>query len=177
MGLVAVAQAVTPDRRATFEAALDAAIAAVDAAAAPGLRMTRDDAAPDVAVRIVATPPYRTIRGTGDPTLDGAVLELGRVALRSRGGTIAGAAVAVSMHLPGDLIAPVVLEEVAQATGLVTDVRGPGTGASIFAEDANAATTLAAQDAMALRRHYAHSLGAPIPDVPTPDVLTPDGDD
>ena len=154
VGLGGVAPAASAEGRRRFDAALDVAIVAVDGAASPGLRLRRDDRSPDVAVFLVAAPPYTTIEGTGVPTLDGARIELARVALRARAGTIRRGDVAVSMHLPEAVLRSVLLEEVAQATGLVTDLRGPGARGSIFAEDRNGAA-LSRQDRMALRRHHA----------------------
>ena len=168
VGLASVADAASPARRAAFVAALDAAIAAVDAVTGGGLRLARDDDRPDVAIHVVATPPYRVISGTGDPTLDGATLEFARVALTSRDGTIQRGAIAVTMHLPAADLTSVLLEEVAQATGLITDIEGPAYAASVFSEDHNRATRLVGQDAMAIRRHYAPTFDA------TP---APDGDD
>ena len=162
VGVAGAAPVAPASRRAALSDALDAAIARVDAATAPGLRLVRDDAAPDVAVHLVAAPPYAVIEGTGDTSLDGYRIELGRVALRATGGTIGGGAIAVSMHLAGRTLRSVALEEVAQATGLVTDLAGPGSAGSIFGEDRNDALALSDQDAMALARHHAH---------------TPDGDD
>ena len=55
---------------------------------------------------------------------------------------------------PGD-VAPVVLEELTQAMGLMTDIRNPAyEGVSVFSEDSNAVLRLGAQDKEALRRHY-----------------------
>ena len=77
------------------------------------------------------------------------------MALGARDGAIAAAAVAVSMHLPRRVLRSVVLEEVVQATGLVTDVAGAAYGDSIFHETGNDVARLRGQDAAAVRRHYA----------------------
>ena len=154
VGFAAIDGAVSPDRRALFEAALDAAIAEVDRAGGDGLTVVRDDAAPDVGVHILRTPPYRVIEGTGVAALDGARLQLGRVALTAWDGVVVEGVVALTMHLPNDRIASVMLEEVTQATGLLTDVAGDAYASSVFAETGNAATALRGQDAMAVRRHY-----------------------
>lgn len=154
VGFATVDDAVSPERRALFDAALNAAIAEVDRAGGGGLRMVRDDDAPDVGVHILATPPYRMIEGTDVPALDGARLEFGRVALTARRDVVVDGVVALTMHLPADKIASVMLEEVTQATGLLTDITGAAYASSVFAETGNAATALRGQDAMAVRRHY-----------------------
>jgi hypothetical protein len=49
----------------------------------------------------------------------------------------------------------VMLEELTQAMGLMTDIRNPYYDAiSVFSQDANIAKRLGEQDIMALRRHY-----------------------
>ena len=55
---------------------------------------------------------------------------------------------------PRQAIASVVLEEVVQALGLLTDIRSPVYRRSIFAEDSNSGIRLRGQDAMVIRRHY-----------------------
>ena len=55
---------------------------------------------------------------------------------------------------PGD-VAPVLLEELTQAMGLMTDIRNATyDGVSVFSEDSNRVTRLGPQDKEALRRHY-----------------------
>ncbi|KIT14260.1 hypothetical protein [Jannaschia aquimarina] len=140
-------------RLAYYGSALDGALAQINALDLP-LRVTREDRRPDVSVHIVATPPYHVIDGTGLPELDGALLELGRVALTSRDGEILRGAIAISAFAPEDEVASILLEEVVQATGLMTDLQGPGADGSLFAEDGNDVVRLEGRDAMALRRHY-----------------------
>ena len=94
------------------------------------------------------------MRDTGVPGLDGALLPLGRVALRARDGDIREALIAVSAFTRRREIASILLEEITQGLGLMTDIRGPGYARSVFSEDGNSTTRLTGQDAMALRRHY-----------------------
>jgi hypothetical protein len=88
------------------------------------------------------------------PELDGSEIAIGRVAIRSRGEEITGAAIAISADIQRREIASVVLEELVQAMGLVTDVVSPAYEDSIFSETGNSVTRLRGQDAAALRRHY-----------------------
>jgi hypothetical protein len=115
-------------------------------------RTTR--AAADILIHVVATPPGHVMRETGVPKLDGNPLGLARVALRTRDGEIREALIAVSAFAPQAEVASVMLEELVQAMGLMTDIAGPGQAGSLFAERGNAVTRLAGQDATALRRHY-----------------------
>ena len=153
--LASVADTVRPYRLRLHRAGLDAAIAHINAADA-GLRLRRIAQGPaDITVHVVATPPGGIIAGTGQPDLDGYLLPLARVALRVRGGTIRRGAIAVSAHARRREIPSVLLEELTQAMGLMTDIRGPAYRRSLFSEDGNSVTRLTGQDAMALRRHYA----------------------
>ena len=153
VGLVTVTPMLAGEGQRRFDAALDAALAEI-ASVGADLRLARDDADPDIAIHVVPTPPDHVIDGTGIAGLDGAHLQLGRVALVSRGGTITRGLIAVSAFARPSEIGPVLLEEVTQALGLMTDLRGPGLEASVFGEDTNAARRLSPQDAMAIRRHY-----------------------
>ncbi len=57
--------------------------------------------------------------------------------------------------IPLSDVYPVMLEEVTQAMGLMTDIRDPYYETrSVFSEDSNSVTKLGAQDIMALLRHY-----------------------
>jgi hypothetical protein len=154
VGLVSLPSAL-PDRRAAlFEAGVAGAIDQINALGA-GVTLARDDGAPAIAIHVVATPPGGVMTGTGVSSLDGALLPLARVALRTRQGEITEAVIAVSAEARRPEIASIMLEEITQALGLMTDIAGPAYAGSLFAERGNAVTTLEGQDAMALRRHYA----------------------
>lgn len=102
------------------------------------------------------------MQNTGVEDLDGNVLPLGRVALRARDNTIREALIAISAKARRREIASILLEEITQALGLMTDIQGPTYRRSVFSEDSNSVVRLEGQDAMALRRHYA-------PDTPQED--------
>ena len=153
VGLVSVTPMLEGPALERFETGLDVAIAEINAVGA-GIALIRDDTDPDIAIHVVPTLPDTVMEGIGVDGLDGALLQLGRVALASRDGEILRGLIAVSAHAPPDEVAPVLLEEVTQATGLMTDLRGPDLADSVFSEDMNLATALSARDAMALRRHY-----------------------
>jgi len=70
-------------------------------------------------------------------------------------GYIERAAVVFSTTLPTPDYEGVMLKKMTQAMGLMTDIKGPAyRGVSVFDQETNAATELASQDIMALRRHY-----------------------
>lgn len=109
---------------------------------------------PDIALHVLATRPGDVMHNTGVPVLEGRVLPLGQVMVRARNSWIDQAVISMSVHTPRRAIASVVLEEVVQALGLMTDIRSPVYRRSIFAEDSNSGTRLRGQDAMVIRRHY-----------------------
>lgn len=136
------------------DAAIDRAIAEINAVGAYlALERSYEDN-PDIALYLLDTPQNGIIGGTGNAQLDGEELAIGRVAIRSLGGEIEEAAIAISRDIQRREIASVVLEEIVQALGLATDVQSPAYGDSIFNEDANSVVWLRGQDAEALRRHY-----------------------
>lgn len=136
------------------DAAIDRAIAEINAAGAYLVLERSWEAEPDIALYLLDTPQDGIISGTGNTELDGEELAIGRVAIRSVGGLIQDAAVAISRDINRREIASVVLEELVQALGLPTDVQSPAYGDSIFNEDRNSVVWLRGQDAEALRRHY-----------------------
>ncbi len=158
VSLRSVTDSLEPYRRALYDAGLDAAVAQVNGAGA-GLRLRRISGPADIEIHVVATPPGEIMRDTGVPDLDGALLPLGRVALRARDGEIREALIAVSGQARRREIASVLLEEVVQGLGLMTDIRSPAYHRSLFSEDGNSVVHLRGQDAMALRRHYGHHDG------------------
>jgi hypothetical protein len=154
VGIAQIA-AVFPDYRLDIvDRSIDRAIAEINGAGAH-LYLERAYEGPfDVPIYLVDTPQGGEISGTSVPELDGSKIAIGRVAIRSRGNEITGAAIAISSDIRRREIASVVLEELVQAMGLVTDVLSPAYEDSIFAEDGNSVTRLRGQDAAALRRHY-----------------------
>ncbi|MEM7710697.1 MAG: DUF2927 domain-containing protein [Pseudomonadota bacterium] len=154
VSLASVSPALAPYKRPLIDAALDAAVAQINDVDA-GLHLVRVPHAAAIDIHIVDTPPGGVMSDTGVEALDGAVLPLGRVALLVSEGQIPKGIIAISAFAGHRAIASVLLEEITQALGLMTDIRGPAYKQSIFSEDANDAIRLDGQDAMALRRHYA----------------------
>jgi len=68
---------------------------------------------------------------------------------------ITEAVIVMAADLPMAEMAPVLLEELSQAMGLLTDIRNPVyDGISVFSEDSNLVDKLGPQDIAALRMHY-----------------------
>lgn len=147
-----------PRRRAqTAGVALDAAIAEINGAGA-ALRLRRVETGLRADVRVYLTPARsgETIRGTGVPGVDGAPMQAGLTTIWwNDRREITDAVIVLAADLPAIEMMPVMLEELTQAMGLLTDIRNPHyDGLSVFSEDSNSVRRLGQQDRMALRRHY-----------------------
>ncbi|MEJ6394263.1 DUF2927 domain-containing protein [Gymnodinialimonas sp. 2305UL16-5] len=136
------------------DSAIDDAIDQINGAGAHLFLERAYEGAYDIPVFLIDAPQGGVISGTGVPELDGAEIAIARVAIRSRGADIVAASIAISQDIRRREIASVVLEELVQSLGLLTDIASPAYETSIFAEDGNSATRLRGQDAAALRRHY-----------------------
>ena len=139
---------------ASSHAAIDAASEEINGAGAYLLLERVYEGTPDIGVYLLQTAQGGTITSTGNPEMDGETLAVGRVAIRSVGGDIRSATIAISRDIMRRKIASVVLEELVQAMGLPTDIQSPAYGDSIFNETGNSVVRLLGQDAEALRRHY-----------------------
>lgn len=154
VGIAQISEGFADYRFDVVDRSVDRAIAEINGAGAH-LFLERAFEGPfDIPIFLVDAPQGGEITGTGVADLDGSSISIGRVALRSRGAEITGAAIAISADIQRREIASVVLEELAQSLGLVTDVLSPAYSHSVFSEDHNSATRLRGQDAEALRRHY-----------------------
>lgn len=134
--------------------AIDRAIAQINGSGAYLVLDRIYEGEADISLFLLDTPQDGIIAGTGNAELDGSELSIGRVAIRSLGGEIQEAAIAISCDIQRREIASVVLEELVQALGLPTDIQSPAYPDSIFNENSNAVVWLRGQDAEALRRHY-----------------------
>jgi hypothetical protein len=154
VGIAQISEGFADYRFDVVDRSVDRAIAEINGAGAH-LFLERAFEGPfDIPIFLVDAPQGGEITGTGVADLDGSSISIGRVALRSRGAEITGAAIAISADIQRREIASVVLEELVQSLGLVTDVLSPAYSDSVFSESQNSATRLRGQDAAALRRHY-----------------------
>ncbi|MDA9208487.1 DUF2927 domain-containing protein, partial [Octadecabacter sp.] len=68
---------------------------------------------------------------------------------------ITEAAIVFAADIPIDQAGPIMLEELTQSMGLMTDIRNPYYETrSVFSEDSNSVQKLGVQDRAALARHY-----------------------
>jgi len=154
VGIAQIDDAFPSYKLGLVDAAIDAAIDEINRTGAYLMLERVYEGTPDIALYLVDTAQGGTITGTGNAEMDGEELAVGRVAIRSIGGEIQEAAIALSRDIRRREVASVVLEELVQAMGLPTDVQSPAYANSIFSEDGNSVVWLRGQDAEALRRHY-----------------------
>lgn len=126
------------------------------AGAALRLRPAAKNERPDIAIHLAPVDEGDTIEGTGVRGVDGQTIGAALVTVWwDDGKDLTEAVIVLAENLPASDIGPVVLEELTQAMGLMTDIRNPAyEGVSVFSEDSNRVTRLGPQDRDALRRHY-----------------------
>ncbi|MBL4626594.1 MAG: DUF2927 domain-containing protein [Roseicyclus sp.] len=154
VGIASTAETFPDYKFDLVDAAIDAAIGEINGAGAQLFLERVFEGEMDVPLYLLDTPQGGVIAGTGVEELDGSDIAIGRVAIRSRGDEIVAATIAISQDIRRREIASVILEELVQSLGLVTDIASPAYQFSIFAENGNSMTRLRGQDASALRRHY-----------------------
>lgn len=142
---------------ARMEQALGRAIEEINAAgAALRLRRAEKGQARDITLHLAPVNEGDTIQGTGVRGVDGQEIGAALVTVWwDQGQDLTEAVIVLAENLPPSDVAPVMLEELTQAMGLMTDIRNPAyEGLSVFSEDSNRVTSLGPQDQEALRRHY-----------------------
>ncbi len=127
-----------------------------DAGAALHLRRARRDEAPDILIHLAPVAEGELIEGTGVSGVDGQEIGAALVTVWwDEGQDLTEAVIVLAADMPPADVGPVVLEEMTQAMGLMTDIRNPAyEDVSVFSEDSNRVTRLGPQDREALRRHY-----------------------
>lgn len=138
------------------DVALDLAIAQINAANT-AIRLIRDpgNPEPDIPFLFIDMPARSTLENTGFSRLDGTPISAAGVRVFARDGTIERAVILVTLGLQRRAYESVILEELVQALGLLTDIAGPYYETrSVLSQSSNSRTKLGEQDIMALERHY-----------------------
>ncbi|WP_210530226.1 hypothetical protein [Rubellimicrobium arenae] len=157
VGFAPVSSAYPPEMIRRMIAAVDRAMAEINGAgAALHLRRAGKGETPDVLFQLSTVQEGDAIDGTGLSGVDGQQLGAAMVTVWwDDGQDLDQALIVMAEDLPPADVGPVVLEELTQAMGLMTDIRDPYyDDISVFAEDSNSVTRLGPQDREALRRHY-----------------------
>ncbi len=113
--------------------------------------------AADIKLFFLDIPRGAPISGTGLAWVDGSPLggATTRLQVNADKGQILDGVILVSNDLRIHSYEGVMLEELTQALGLMTDVKSNAyVGVSVLSQDGNRVKALGAQDKMALRRHY-----------------------
>jgi hypothetical protein len=142
---------------ARTEAALDTAVEALNASGANlRLRRVAPGVKPDISLHLLNLAHDSAISGTGLPWFDGNPLGNARYQLGWHDdGTAFVCAIALSRDVEAPALRRVMLEELTQCLGLMTDIGGSAyEDRSIFSETGRQMDRLQGQDLAALRRHY-----------------------
>lgn len=142
-----------------MDAALDFAITQINAAAPRlNLRRVSKSVPADINIYLQAIVAGDAIRRTGEPDLDGLPIGAAQVQIWwDETLSLTDAVIVFASDIPSDQVRSVMLEEMSQAMGLMTDIRNPYYETrSVFSEDSNSVSKLGEQDREALRRHYAN---------------------
>lgn len=137
--------------------ALDRAIAEINSA---GANLTLVRVAPrqraEISVFLTLAGDQEPITGTGIRGIDGEIIGAGLTTVWwNNDYTLSEAVIVMAGDLPSPEVYPVMLEELTQSLGFLTDIRNPlYESHSVFSEDSNTVTRLGPQDLTALRRHY-----------------------
>lgn len=157
VGFAGVPQDYPPALAAQMDSALDEVIAEINGAGS-AVRMVRVDKKQRPLVTIYLTPATEgePIRGTGIEGVDGEIIGAALVTVWwDAYNRITEAVIVMAADLPPREVVPVLLEEMSQGLGLLTDIRNPYyNGRSVFSEDSNSARVLSPQDRLVLQMHY-----------------------
>ncbi|MEP5029072.1 MAG: DUF2927 domain-containing protein [Marinomonas sp.] len=121
-----------------------------------GLTLRASDDAPDIVIHLLDTPRGAKIQLPEASKLNGLTMANAITVLDVNGPEIRSASIAFSNTLTLRQYESVMLEEITQSLGLVTDIQNPYyRSRSIFSQNSdNSLKTLGAQDKLALIRHY-----------------------
>ena len=121
-----------------------------------GITLRLDEADPDIKIHLLDIARGQKITSSSRPLLNGRIMANAITALDVDGTTINGASIGFSNTMTIRQYESVMLEEITQALGLITDIQNPYyRSRSILSQNAdNSLKTLGEQDRMALIRHY-----------------------
>ena len=121
-----------------------------------GLTLRLSDDTPDITIHLLDVARGQEITTRTGTLLNGRIMANAITALDVDGTTIKGATIGFSNTITIRQYESVMLEEITQALGLITDIQNPHyRSRSILSQNAdNSLKTLGEQDRMALIRHY-----------------------
>ncbi len=121
-----------------------------------GITLRLDEVDPDITIHLLDITRGQEITESSLPLLNGRTMANAITALDVEGTTIRGAIIGFSNSMTIRQYESVMLEEITQALGLITDIQNPYyRSRSILSQNAdNSLKILGKQDRMALIRHY-----------------------
>lgn len=121
-----------------------------------GLHLIEDDDTPDITIHLLDIARGQRIENSQAEVLNGLTLANAITALDVDGSTINGAAIGFSNSITIRQYESVMLEEITQALGLITDIQNPyyRTRSILSQNGDNSLKSLGEQDRVALIRHY-----------------------
>lgn len=140
-----------------FSEKLDTSISQINnAAAALNLQRVSKSQNADILLYLHSIRAGDVITGTRDPGLNGIPIGAAHVQIYwDDSHNITDAAIVFAADIPLDQAGPIMLEELTQSMGLMTDIRNPYYETrSVFSEDSNSVQKLGLQDRAALAAHY-----------------------
>ncbi|MBU2992037.1 DUF2927 domain-containing protein [Octadecabacter sp. 1_MG-2023] len=140
-----------------MDRALGAAVAQINGAVSGiTVRRVSKSQPADIVIYLQPIRAGDVVRGTGYSQLDGTQIGAALVQVFwDENLKLTEAAIVFAGDLPIDQAGSVMVEELSQAMGLMTDIRNPHYNTlSVFSEDSNSVAKLGRQDREALRRHY-----------------------
>lgn len=154
VGITRMERAYLGGKAKRAEAALVRAMQEINSAGS-AIRLTRDDANPDIPILFLDIPARSTIENSGFNALDGTPIGGAGVRVFAKDGVIQRSVILFTTGLQMRAYESVMLEEIMQGLGFLTDIGGGHyESRSIFSQSSNARTKLGKQDIMALGRHY-----------------------
>lgn len=157
IGLATVASDYPDDLALQMDRSIDLVISTLNGVDADlRLRRVTKTSQADIAIHLIGAGAGDMIHGTGNSEVDGTEIGAALVHIRwNLVGDIVEGTIAVASDIPLTEAYPVLLEEITQSLGLMTDIRNPYyEGRSVFSEDSNNVTKLSDQDRIAIQRHY-----------------------
>lgn len=154
VGITKMHKAYLGGKKLRAEAALSRAIDEINKAGS-AIRLSRDERNPDIPILFLNIPARSTIQGSGFEVLEGKPISAAGVRVFAKDGVILKSVVIFTTGLQKRAYESVMLEEIMQGLGFLTDIGGSYyESRSIFSQSSNALTKLGKQDIMALGRHY-----------------------
>lgn len=155
VGIIQRTRAFLGGKQKRAEAAVERALQHLNAVES-GLVLRYDPTGPDIAIHLLDTQRGRSIYGAETPILNGLNMANAITALDVEGSTIKGAAIGFSNTVSIRQYESIMLEEITQSLGLITDIQNPYyRSRSILSQNAdNSLKTLGEQDKIALILHY-----------------------